>query len=205
MADPATVLAGLVGGALGSSVGASLTFFYNRANFNRQARLELVKQRYQEGIALLEFVSSLVDRRFYYLQRLVWASGDGDAARIERIEKEYFQTVSDWNTSLRTCRNKMRLLVGPRFADRFLDYRDDHRGDHPDSLHYHFVLVHRRVRAAQQLPADALLQDAVDQLNWHCSDFLEELTTEFAGRAVGLHLLDVPPVQLLRPRMAVQA
>jgi hypothetical protein len=44
---------------------------------------------------------------------------------VDLLEKEYFTVVSEWNGSLRSTRNKIRLLMGETEADRFLDYADD--------------------------------------------------------------------------------
>jgi hypothetical protein len=151
---------------LTSILGGLFGYYLNRAAFKRQARLDLLKQRYQEGIAFLDDLSSQGDRRFFMLQRLLWAVDEQQPERLSRIETEYFQTVLDWNTALRSHCNKARLLVGQDFADEILDYADDHRPDDPRSLHYHFVKVHKDIHAAESgdlRSADA--QDSLDRLN----------------------------------------
>ena len=103
---------------LTSILGGLFGYYLNRAAFKRQARLDLRKQRYQEGIAFLDALSSHDDRRFFMLQRLLRAVDEQQPERLSRIETEYFQTVLDWNTALRSHRNKARLLVGQDFRTK---------------------------------------------------------------------------------------
>jgi len=191
----------LVGFLLTSVLGGLLTFWLNRLTFARQARLDLLRRRHEEGVRFLDDLSSLVDRRLFALQRFLWAVDSGDPERLARHETAYFETVAEWNGKLRSNRNKARLLVGQKFADDFLDYSDDQRLDAPRSLHYHFALAHRSVLAAKSRSVSVTEAHGVlDRLNWHCSDFLEALTTDFTRQSASLAVLEVPPIQ---PRLQV--
>jgi hypothetical protein len=132
-------------------------------------------------------------RRFYLLQRLLWAIEEDDKDKILDREKEYFASVVDWNASFWRNRNKIRLLANEEHANAFLTYEDDIAGDRPTSLHYKFVVAHRAVmnaKASRELVPIARKQ--VEELNWESSVFLERLTAEFLQRAAKLQLLEVP-------------
>ena len=127
------------------------------------------------------------------LQRLWWAIEEQNPERISKCEKAYFSTVEDWNARFWRNRNKIRLLVGEEPANNFLDYSDDRAGDNPQSLHYEFVVAHRKVMAAK---GDfGLADDArrhMTALNFACSVFLERITSLFLERTSALQLLEIP-------------
>jgi hypothetical protein len=180
------------GFGLTTIAGGLLSSWFQHATWTRQTRVDLFRQRYQEGTKFLDELSDHIGRRFFALQRLLWSLKDSTAEQRDTIEKEYFTIVAGWNASLRTYRNKIRLLVSQEQADRFLDYRDDYRAE-PLSLHYIFVKAHKAVVGARKgtIGVDEA-QTPVDELNWACSNFLEALTTSFLERATTLQLLDVP-------------
>jgi hypothetical protein len=118
----------LFGFALTTVVGGLFAYVFQWLSWRRQVRIDLFRQRYIEGTQLLEHLSSLVDRRYFRLQRLVWSlAGDAPQEKIEQREKEYFETVVEWNEKLRSIHNRLRLLVGDSIALQFLDYADDYR------------------------------------------------------------------------------
>jgi len=85
------------------------------------------------------------------------------------------------------------LLVDDVQANAFLDYKDDLNQDSPQSLHYLFVKAHRYVQKVKAQTGSATeAQVAVDDLNWACSTFLENLTTSFLDKATSLQLLKSP-------------
>jgi hypothetical protein len=180
------------GFALTTLAGGFLSSWIQRATWNRQTRVELFRQRYQEGTKFLDELSDHIGQRFFAMQRLAWSLKDAGDKERDAIEKEYFEVIATWNASLRTYRNKIRLLVSETQADRFLDYRDDYRQD-PLSLRYIFVKAHNAVMGARSGTIDiAAAQLTVDELNWACSNYLEAITTSFVERATTLQLLHVP-------------
>jgi hypothetical protein len=184
----------LLGFLLTTLVGGVLTVLFQQYSWKRQARLDLYRQRYKDGTELLARVSSLIDRRYFALQRLIWAI-DGRVApmNLAQKEKDYFAIVIEWNGSLRALHNSIRLLIGEREALAFLDYEDDNRPVDPQSLHYRFVVAHRAVMHAKSDPAFAAsARQQVDRLNWSLSSFLYDVTTIFATRAGTLELLANP-------------
>ena len=184
-------------------LGALWTFLLSQYSWKRQSKQTLYQQRYDEGVAFLDALSQLIGKRFFLLQRFVWAVRDKDPARLQTAEEKYFRTVSEWNFTFWLNRNKIRLLVGELQAEHFLSYGDDRRPDNPHSLHYAFVRAHRLVLAAKSDAAKLSIADeAVTKLNWKCSIFLERITTDFLHRATSLSLLDVPESQLPDDRPA---
>ena len=153
----AFVLTTLAGGFLSSSL--------QRALWQRQTRVDLFRKRYEEGTKFLDDLSRLVGKRFYQLQRFVWAMKDSVGENLlGNIEAEYFQVVADWNSSLRMNRNKIRLLIGERQANDFLNYEDDNHPENPQSLHYRFVKAHEFAIRAKHTKDLAPAQKEVDHL-----------------------------------------
>jgi hypothetical protein len=183
----------VVGFILTSIVGVLLTAIIQNSTWKRQIRLELHRKRYEEGSTFLDSLSRSIGERYFMLQRWFWLLEQGHKNAAETAEAKYFETVSEWNCSYWTKRNKIRLLVGEGYADRFLDYADDSRPEAPQSLHYIFVQTHSAVLDAKANGgATADTQIKLVALNHACSNFLEEVTTEFVRRARTLELLETP-------------
>jgi len=180
----------LFGFLLTTVAGGVLAYLFQWFSWRRQARIDLFRQRYADGTQLLEQVSSMVDKRYFRLQRLIWAIGDSALPeKIAAIEQEYFDSVMEWNDKLRSVHNRLRLLVGDKKALQFLNYADDHRPDEPQSLHYSFAKAHRAVMRAKDDRAFAPEAMAeVDRLNWRVSQFAFDVTTLFMARASALEL-----------------
>jgi hypothetical protein len=186
----------LVGGFILTTIaGGVITFIFQQLSWRKEMRINLYQQKYRDGIELLAKLSTMVDTRFFALQRFTWALQERDENRIAAREKEYFESVVQWNQSLRSMHNGLRLLVGEEEALGFLDYADDQRQEQPSSLHYQFVAAHRTVMKAKANPNEVrLAEDIVERLNWSLSRFISGITTEFDRRAETLSLLRVPPV-----------
>ncbi|MFC1725265.1 hypothetical protein ACFL4T_06535 [candidate division KSB1 bacterium] len=179
----------LITGVLGGFWG----YVLKRRSWAEETKFSLYQARYKEGTSFLDEISELIGQRFFLLQRLWWAIEDQDATRISQCEATYFIAVENWNSCFWKNRNKIRLLVGEDQANNFLDYSDDYVEDKPKSLHYKFVIAHRKVMTAKNAPN--LFDDARQQimeLNWKCSVFLERLTSTYIERATTLRLLDIP-------------
>src|ERR1700754_1017164 len=160
----------LEGFALTTVAGSILSYYIQKRNWARQTKLDLYKRKYDEGIKFLDELSELIGNRLFFLQKLLWVLSDNDAERVAAIEKVYFPIVETWNSRYYKNRNKIRLLVNEESADSFLSYADDNKGDAPDSLHYKFVIAHRKVMASKNnrsILGEA--QDKVRYLNYACS------------------------------------
>ena len=181
----------LLGFILTTLAGAIIANLFQKKSWQRQTRIDLYRKRYEEGTKFLDELSELVGKRYYLLQRFLWAVENGNTDKVEVASKEYFEIVKVWNSCYFKNRNKVRLLISDEMANYFLDYKDDNNPDKPKSLHYKFVLAHKKVIELQK---GTLKKDEADkiiiELNWKCSAFLEHLTTDFSTRAEKLSLLD---------------
>jgi hypothetical protein len=194
-------LATMLPAIIGVIVGAILTFFLGRLNYRRQIKMDLHIQRYKEGSEFVDALSRLIDRRYYYAQRLLWALESRDLEKVSNADKHYYAAVDEWNTSLRSNWNRTRLLVGIDFANQFLDYADESRTV-TESLHYHFVAVHkiRQAVRGETISIDEA-QAEIHNVGWHSWYFLEAVSSEFAQRATQLELLSTPKPHRLTPRL----
>jgi hypothetical protein len=185
--------------------GTYVTWLLGTRTWHRQTRIDLYRRRLEEGTQFLDAFSLSVGKRYFLMQRFLWALEGSDADRAQRFEKEYFKTVVQWNASYWVNRNKIRLLVNDAQANAFLDYQDDYRPDNPQSLHYLFVKAHRAVlkaKAGEVSRNEA--QSTVDVLNWACSTYLENLTTAFVNKAMSLELLKTPSPHVSSLKAAIE-
>ena len=183
----------LLGFVLSSLLGGLWAFILKRRSWAEETRHALYQARFTEGSKFLDDLSELIGRRFFLLQRLWWAIEEQDEEKVSACEKAYFPVVEQWNAQFWKNRNKIRLLVGEKQASSFLNYDDDHAGDEPQSLHYKFVIAHRKVMAAKRDRAKvSSAAKYVTELNWKCSVFVEQLTAVFVSRAASLQLLEPP-------------
>lgn len=173
--------------------GAVLSNNLQRASWDRQTRLDLFKKRYEEGIQFLDSLSTLIGKRFFELQRLLWAMKHPDKYDLAATGKGYFAIVCEWNTHLRANRNKVRLLIGHDEADHFLDFGDEERLDNPQSIHYIIRKAHNTVMDARDNKCGmAEAQREVHIANVACTGFMERITDNFLVRATNLDLLQIP-------------
>src|ERR1044072_5574104 len=183
----------LLGFLFTTIAGAALSNKLQKASWERQTRLDLFKKRYEEGIQFLDSLSTLIGKRFFELQRLLWAMKHPDRYDLAEAGKSYFATVCEWNTHLRANRNKVRLLIGRDEANHFLDFRDEERLENPQSIHYIIRKAHNVVMDARDHKCDmAEAQQEVHRANVACTGFMERITDNFLVRATNLDLLQVP-------------
>jgi hypothetical protein len=174
-------------------LGGILGFFLKKRSWKFETEHSLHRARYEEGVAFLDALSEQIGKRFFLLQRYLWAIEQGNEEKTLDRENQYFTAVIEWNSSFWRNRNKIRLLINEAHANYFLNYRDDGAGDHPKSVHYKFVIAHRAVQNAKKSrDLCSAARKQVEELNWMCSVFLERLTTEFLQRATRLELLQTP-------------
>jgi hypothetical protein len=183
----------VVGFLLTTLLGGTIGFVFNIRLWKTQTEHVIYRASFDEGVKFLDESSGLIGRRLFLLQRFLWAIQDGVSDKIKEAELEYFMVVKEWNYNSWRSRNKIRLLISEEYANEFLDYRDDNAGDDPHSMHYLFVVAHRRVMASVADPSEShQARLATEHLNWACSKLLERLTTEFLKKAAALQLLQVP-------------
>lgn len=172
-------------------IGALISWWLQRLSWQRQTRIKLYTRRYDEGIKFLNDLADLIGKRYYGLQQWLWAIG-GHGSH-EKLEREYFVAADEWNIRLRMNRSSIRLLIGEKQANRFLNLRVGRSADYPLSIHDAFVKAHRFVLAVHQneMPAEEA-QRELDTLNSMCTSFLEGLTDDFLERAASLRLFKPP-------------
>jgi len=192
----------ILGFVLTTVLGGVLGYLLKQRSWQIETEHSFHKTRYEEGVKFLDGLSDQTGRRFFLLQRYLWAIEEGDKKKVFDLEKEYFASVLEWNSSFWRNRNRIRLLASEEQASAFLSYNDDTTSDHPKSLHYKFVAAHRAViNAKDSRELIPIAKRQVEELNWMASVFIERLTTEFLQRAIKLQLLEVP----LGPGAAEQA
>ena len=176
-ADLLKLLAGFVLTTVGGGI---LTFWFQWLSWRRQARLEVLRQRYAEGLSFVSGLMKLIDRRLFRLQQVIWAlEDDAPDERLKNALSTYHEAVTEWNETLRSNHTYVQVLVGPQFGSSFLDFGDEDRGT-PGSLHYRFVAAHNallRARSDQAAVADA--SAVVAKLNIDASNFCLMLATRF--------------------------
>lgn len=180
----------ILGFILTTVFGKIISDWIQNKNWRNQTRINLYQSRYDEGKDVLDELSKQIGTRFFLLQRLLWSIESKDKLKIKEREKQYFESVIDWNSKTWYYRNKIRLLIGDEEAIEFLDYGDDFRPDIPISLHYLFVKTHKTVIQAKTNEELQNAQNMVERLNHICSNYLEELTTKFLHRSSNLELLN---------------
>jgi len=182
----------IAGFVLTTFTGGILTYYFQKRSWNRQTYVDLYRKKYDDGVKFLDELSELIGKRLFFLQKFLWAIADKDKDRVTKFEKDYFEIVNLWNVNYYKNRNKIRLLINEHMANYFLDYDDDQKLDSPQSLHYKFVITHRKVMKAKSDDSGiAEASESVQKLNWKCSVFLEKITTEFTVKAQRLELLDI--------------
>ena len=138
----------ILGFIMTTVLGGVFGYFLKQRSWQIETEHSLYKARYEEGVKFLDTLSEQIGKRFFLLQRYLWAIDEGGKEKILEREMEYFTSVVEWNSAFWRNRNKIRLLVDEEQANAFLDYRDDNAGDHPTSLHYKFGSSPQSVTAA---------------------------------------------------------
>ena len=111
-------------------------------------RFELLRAKLKEGQESLEEISDLINLRIFRLQRVFDDLVSGNLAASEKAWAEYTPTVEKWNTKLIIYQNKLERLVNREIANQFNNYETDNPElKEPTSLHGHFYITHKKVRA----------------------------------------------------------
>lgn len=116
----------MVEGALGVLLGFALTtvaggwwasYLQQRA-WTRQNDVRLIEAAIERAGAASQEITSLLDRRLYRMQRLMWAATRGgaddvDLEELERRRQDYVAILFEWNDHL----NSNLALVGTYFGE----------------------------------------------------------------------------------------
>jgi hypothetical protein len=195
----------LLGFILTTGCGGLINWMYTSSSWDRDKRFELLKNSLQKHEELLSDLTKIVGTRTFRLQRVVWGMDPPDATPTaeswelnedERKElkarwTEYYQAVTDWNTSYRTYAIKIRVLAGDEIADKF--FMGDASGarlSKPGTLCWNFEQSHGVVaelrKAALTGPIDQkkhdLAQQKVNELYNQVDDFVARLYRALADK-----------------------
>ena len=80
----------------------------------RQNEVQLRQAEHESAAGACKEILSLLDRRLYRMQRLVWAAAGGDLGEVERRRQQYVEVLFDWNDHLNTNLS----VVGTYFGNR---------------------------------------------------------------------------------------
>jgi hypothetical protein len=117
--------------------GGVINLFYTRSTWEREKGFELFKADLVKHDDLLTQLTTIIGKRIFLLQRVVWAmdppdrpegtpapetwslNGEQQKELNDRWLK-YYEAVANWNESYRTYAIKIRLLAGDKMADAFI-------------------------------------------------------------------------------------
>lgn len=136
---------------LSTAAGSLLAYVFQSMQWRRQKRFELLQHQLREGKQLADEVTQLINRRFFALQRLLWAIEEKNG-RIDEMWKNYYADVILWNQSLTSIRIRTRLFAGAEVADLLVNDADLDKSSKPKSIHYGMRNLHTKILAAKQLP-----------------------------------------------------
>jgi hypothetical protein len=165
--------------------------------WERSMRFELLRAKLKEGQESLEEISDLINLRFFRLQRVFDALVSGNITASEKTWSEYAPTVEKWNTKLIIYQNKLERLVSRDIATQFNNYETDSPDlKEPVSLHGHFYLMHKRVRAileCMKRSGCAVTQEmreeaakSLGQLDLATDAFVDRVSQKFLDQTFGL-------------------
>jgi len=80
----------------------------------RQNEVQLRQAEHEIAAGACKEITSLLDRRLYRMQRLVWAAAGGDLDELERRRQQYVAVLFDWNDHLNTNLS----VVGTYFGNK---------------------------------------------------------------------------------------
>ncbi|TDO45091.1 hypothetical protein EV643_114236 [Kribbella sp. VKM Ac-2527] len=115
----------VVGFALTTVVGGWWAARLQERSWARQNDVQLRQAEQERAGAACQDLMSLLDRRLYRMQRLLWAAATDrgaslDLDEIERRRKEYVEVLFAWNDRLNTNLS----LIGSHFGDEARVYLD---------------------------------------------------------------------------------
>jgi hypothetical protein len=186
----------LTGFLLTGVTGTYINARFQQESWERQKRCEILKLKLDSGFALVEQLASSSNNRFFGLQRVFWAI-ESNPDELDRLWKEYYVSVIEWNRTLNLNHMRILRLVGENEARAFLDYEDELKPESPASIHGRFKLAHDRVLAAKSCATSACgeraariaeANQALEQLDIYSDAFVEGLTHGLLERAESMKL-----------------
>lgn len=134
---------------LSTAGGSLLAYIFQSMQWKRQKRFELLQHQLREGKDLAHEVTQLVNRRFFALQRLLWAIQEKNG-NVDAMWANYYSDVIQWNQSLTSIRIRTRLFAGPEVALMLVNDADLDPAAKPKSIHYGMRRLHTRILEAKR-------------------------------------------------------
>ena len=135
----------IIGFILTSVAGTYLNNLYQQATWEREKRFEILTRNLDEGTKFIEKLSDLMNRRFFGLQRVIWAAESKDKNKLLKIWDDYYGSVIEWNQQLNANHSRIERLSDVQLANYFMLAGDEFNGDNPLSIHGKFRIAHQRV------------------------------------------------------------
>ena len=161
---------------LGTLSALLITYWFQYLSARSRRRFELLQHRMREGRELAEEATTLINRRYFGMLRVVWALKEGPQ-NVEETWKEYYSQVHEWNVRLRSIRIRLRLFSGMEMARMFIDSNDEGAPE-PKSIHHCMRELHKQVAAARKAgrfePEVVAAVDAGIERLGHTIDLFEE-------------------------------
>ena len=209
----------ILGFALTTVIGTSLTEWYNskawerqinfevqRQNFEweRSLKFELLRRKLDEGQKSIEEISDLINQRFFRLQRVFENVTVKQREIAEENWKSYMTSVEEWNRKLIINQNKLKRLVSEEIAQEFNNYETDNpKLQNPSSIHGKFFIAHNRVRELLRclgrddcVVTNEMIDDAnkiLRDLDRHTDDFVDRVSGLFIKRGLELERFEAEP------------
>lgn len=179
----------LTGFFLTTVLGVYLNSLFQRSTWEREKRFQVLSFKLEEETKYVERLTSLMQRRCWRLQRVLWAIESGDESKTGQLWNDYYESVSEWNEQLGSNFSRLKRLAGIQMAHYFMLPGDEVNEDRPNSIHGKLRLAHDRTLEAkkclmsgspslQQKLLDA--QNALADANANVYRLVDLLTNEFS-------------------------
>lgn len=126
-------------------IGGGLGYHFQTEARKQEVNFELLKSRIEHRELLISELSSLIDRRYYATQAVLWSIEEGNYANLESEWRLYSESVRLWNENVYKYQSQLRLLVNDDVAAILLTYTDDLNNDTPQSIHYKFFRINQEL------------------------------------------------------------
>ena len=133
--------------------GVWLTNYYQDRAWLREKQFEAFQQGYAEALRLVDELSELMSRRFFGLNRALWAAKGTGTGELEQVWSAYYETVVEWNTRIMSYRSRLARSVDSEVAQALGSWDDPYAAD-PRTIHGRFYQAHEQVRALVECVRD---------------------------------------------------
>ena len=119
--------------------------------WERSRKFEMLRLKLDEGQKSLEEISDLINLRFFRLHKVFESVLSGNLEAANKNWHNYMEIVERWNVKLIINQNKLKRLVSAEVSRQYNNYEtDDPNLQKPSSIHGHFFIAHKKVKALLQ-------------------------------------------------------